>query len=557
MSSTTVLLPPRGRLSSRHKRLGIGLLAVIGFLAIPAWVIGAKDAAAIIDDFATLGWAIGWVIGLHVVAIACDGVGWRVLLGEQSRAPIRTFIGARWVREAANRLLPVAQIGGDVVGARMLALRGLPARLAGASVVLDKLAEALSQLPFTVLGLALLIALRGETRIGEAVALALFAVAATVAALFLARRIGWFRAAERRLAFRLERSRKPWVKQIERFGHALRAIYRPELLAAGAGWHLIGWLIGTGEVWLALAFMGHPISLASAVALESLGQAITSIGFFVPASLGVQEGAYIVIGSALGLPAETALALALVKRVRQIALGLPALCSWQALELRHLLAAAVDPCAAPQDAPSSHSNSYVRCFMRGALRPFAATRLTPNAITGLRVATGLAACAACGVGAPVWNHWAALLWLVSALLDRGDGEFARLAGRCTERGRVFDYWSDVAINALVFLAVGVNLRGATLGHWSVLIGAVAAAAVALAAILAEALELRIGQKTVPSRRGFDFDDILFVLVPILWLGFLMPLLIGAALGGVAAAVYIWYRLSQFAPPLRYERPLAR
>ena len=71
----------------------------------------------------------------------------------------------------------------------------------------------------------------------------------------------------------------------------------------------------------------------------------------------------------------------------------------------------------------------------------------------------------------------------------------------------------------------------------------------MAGILAEALELRIGQRTVPSRHGFDSDDILFVLVPILWLGYLMPLLIGAAIGGSVAVLYIWHRLSRLSEPV--------
>jgi putative membrane protein len=540
-------------LSQRGWHVAVGLAAIVGFVVILAWVIRNERAGDIIGDFATLGSALGLVIALHVVVIACDGIAWRVLLRDQAGASLLDFIWARWVREATNLLLPVAQVGGEVVGARMLALRGIPAERAGGSVVLDKLTEALSQIPFTVIGLALMLAIGGRTRLTETVSLALFVVIAGLAALFLARQTRWFRDIERRIAAWIVSGRQPLFRQIERFAQAIRAIYRPERVAAAVGWHLAGWIVGAGEVWLALTFMGHPISLSGGLVLESLSQAITGLGFFVPAALGVQEGAYIAIGGALGVPAETALALSLVKRVRQIVLGLPALCSWQAVELRQLLAAAVAQPAAPVTAPSSHSNSYVRRFARALLRPFAATRLTPNSITWLRIATGLGACVACCVGRSDWNRAAALLWLVSAVLDRGDGEFARLTRRCTERGRRLDYWGDVVINAVIFFAIGVSLHGGMLGEWSLAIGAVATVAIAAAGILAEALELRIGQKTVPSRHGFDFDDILFVLVPILWLGYLTPLLVGAFFGGIAAACYLWHRLSQLSPEAKLER----
>lgn len=549
MSTTATFLERTRAWSPRSKRIAAGILAVGGFAGILGWVVGSQNLGAVIGDFETLGAAIGLVIAAHVVVITCDAAAWRALLRRELGTPFAAFIWARWVREATNMLLPVAQVGGEVIGARILSLRGLSTDLAGGSVILDKLSEALSQIPFTVIGLLLMLALRGQTQITETVALGLFVAVAGVAALVLARHTSGFRAIEDRIGAWIARETRPLLKQVERFAQAVRAIYRAERMAAAIGWHLAAWIIGAGEVWLALALMGHPISVASALALESLGQAITGLGFMVPAALGVQEGAYIVIGAALGLPVETALALSLVKRVRQIILGVPALCSWQALELSQFLSPAVTTPVVPPKAPSSHSNAYVRRFMRTALRPFAASGLTPNALTWTRIATGVGACVACAVGTTPWNHAAALLWLFSALLDRSDGEFARMTHHCSERGRLLDYHGDVVINALIFLAIGINLRHAGLGDWSIGLGGVAFAAVAMAGVLAEALELRIGQKTVPSRHGFDFDDVLFVLVPILWLGYLMPLLIGAAIGGSVAALYIWHRLSRLAEPV--------
>jgi archaetidylinositol phosphate synthase len=397
------------------------------------------------------------------------------------------------------------------------------------------------------MGLGLVLAMYGDSQLIRTIALALAVGIVGITAVVLARHADWLRAAARRLAAGVARSGRPIYRRLERFLRAMHAIYAPDRFAAAACWHLLGWIVGTGEVWLALALMGQPISPAAALALESLGQTITALGFMVPAALGVQEGAYVAVGAVLGLPLETALALSLVKRVRQIVVGVPALCSWQILELRQLLAAAVVGTDAPDRVPSSDSNSYARRVVRALVRPFAGTGLTPNAMTWLRIVTGLAACAACAIGAPLWNRWAALLWLASVFLDRGDGEFARLTGRCTEHGRRIDYWGDLVVNAAIFSAVGINLRHGALGHWSILIGVAATLAIATASILAEALELGIGQKTVPSRHGFDLDDILFVLVPILWLGYLMPLLIGGLVGGIAATLYVHHRLAQLSP----------
>ena len=73
------------------------------------------------------------------------------------------------------------------------------------------------------------------------------------------------------------------------------------------------------------------------VAIESLLFAIRNAAFMVPSGLGVQEGAYALLGPLFGLPPEAALALSLLKRARDVAVGVPALISWQIVEGRRRL----------------------------------------------------------------------------------------------------------------------------------------------------------------------------------------------------------------------------
>ena len=85
--------------------------------------------------------------------------------------------------------------------------------------------------------------------------------------------------------------------------------------------------------------MGVPMGLASLIMLESLTYALRSAAFFVPAAAGVQEGGYILVGAALGLGPEFALALSLMKRARELTLGVTGLVVWQAIEGNSLLRA--------------------------------------------------------------------------------------------------------------------------------------------------------------------------------------------------------------------------
>ena len=114
---------------------------------------------------------------------------------------------------------------------------------------------------------------------------------------------------------------------------ALAAIYRRR----GGLWlnfslHLACWIASAVEVWLALRLAGEPLSFGAVLVLESMLYAVRAAAFVVPNAVGVQEGAYILLGATFGLTPEMALALSLLKRARDIAIGIPTLVAWQALE---------------------------------------------------------------------------------------------------------------------------------------------------------------------------------------------------------------------------------
>ncbi len=71
--------------------------------------------------------------------------------------------------------------------------------------------------------------------------------------------------------------------------------------------NLAGWIVGTGEVWLILSLLGHPVSWVEALLLESLGQAIRGAAFAIPGSLGAQEGGYLLLAPLVGPAADAAL----------------------------------------------------------------------------------------------------------------------------------------------------------------------------------------------------------------------------------------------------------
>lgn len=188
--------------------------------------------------------------------------------------------------------------------------------------------------------------------------------------------------------------------------------------------------------------------------------------------------------------------------------------------------------------------SWTHRLAKMAVRPLVGGPVTPNHLTGIRLVSGVAACAAFMVGDPYWDLWGGCLWVLSCFLDRADGELARLAGTSSESGHLLDYYCDVGVNSLFFFAVGVGLRDGDFGLWAISLGALAGISVGLASVLSEKLEeeAETDDKAYAGILGFDFDDILYLLGPASWVGLFPLLLIGSSIGAPFFVLLTWVRL---------------
>jgi putative membrane protein len=280
---------------------------------------------------ALAGWGLLLVALFHLVPLVLDAAAIRVLFdGGAARDSMRDAILARWAGESANSLMPAGQIGGPVLMARHLAQRGLALQDAAAAITVSTTLQTFAQIAFALLGVALLglqashisqLALRTSSLIASAL------LAVQVGGFYWMQRRGFFskvmRAATR---FAGKRDWSQWMSQAEAIDIAVQLTYaRSGPVAASFLLSLIGWLVGTGEVYLILQLIHHPVGWIDALLLESLGQAIRGAAFAIPGALGVQEGGYLLLAPLAGLPPDAALALSLAKRTRELVLGVPGL----------------------------------------------------------------------------------------------------------------------------------------------------------------------------------------------------------------------------------------
>lgn len=191
-------------------------------------------------------------------------------------------------------------------------------------------------------------------------------------------------------------------------------------------------------------------------------------------------------------------------------------------------------------------NSWTHLLARRAIRPLLGTPVTPNHLTTGRLLTGVAACAAIALGTPAGAGWGGGLWLVSAFLDRADGELARVGGMMSAAGHRYDFIVDNLVNALFFVAAGFGVQHGWLGGWSVPLGLLAGASMFTVGLWSEMLEQRSppGTKAYSGAAGFDPDDALYLMGPLAWLGWLAPVVLGASVGATAMMVLTGVRLAR-------------
>lgn len=328
-------------------KLAVAFSALLG-LAVVTLMIGYFGFGTVGQAFLSAGWGMVVIACYHVLSLGCAAMAWRAVVQRTWPAPFLLYLWARWIRESVNGLMPVGQVGGDIVGARLLAIRGAGAAVAGASAVVDKTVEVFSQFVFSLLGVALLLYVSAEKSLGWSVAIGLLIFAPLLVGFVVAQRMGMFRLLERFL-LKLE-SKSSWLSlgDVSGLHDTILNLYGDRRAVIQSFiYHLLTWIIGIGEVWLTAYFMGFELGLLEAAIIESLAQAVRSAGFVIPGSLGVQEGGYLLFGTMFGLSPEVALGLSLVRRVRQLLLGIPGLIAWQVSEGQRLVVARRQPPTAP------------------------------------------------------------------------------------------------------------------------------------------------------------------------------------------------------------------
>jgi len=314
----------------RYFLLAIGL-TVLGLLI---WHIGPGN---IYEAATKLGPAALVVILIpSLIMYIVEAYGWKIVMGRFAGAvSFWRLLAIRTAGEVVNMTTPTAYLGGEPLKAYLLKKYNVPMAEGAASVVIAKTTMTIAEVFYILVGIALAFVLLGTgSSVGQTVTAALLSVGLLVCSIagfvFIQRR-GLFASIlsiVRKLGLRIGflESQEEHLRSIDQtiqnyYNHHQRAFY------ISIGMYFLGWVAESVEVFVILHFLGGPTSILSAFSIGALAVFIKGGSFFIPGSLGAQDGGNVLLLQAFGYSDVTGLTFALLRRFRELVwIGIGLLC---------------------------------------------------------------------------------------------------------------------------------------------------------------------------------------------------------------------------------------
>ena len=304
---------------------GFRWLGVLVGFALLAWILYDADLPAVWKQVESMSWRFGIIFIFYIVIFGLDTIGWQYTFhpGVLVNVSLAGLFRARLSGEAVNYFTPTAWIGGEPVKAYLLKKRyGVPTAEGMASVVIAKMTFSFSMFLFIITGLIV----TGFTQkifnpeLFRWVWLILPVFAVLLTLFFIVQFLKPFQKSVLLLKLVSPERLHSIGAKVHEWDQAIKMFYRnsPKDVFLSIGLHFLGWAAGALEVYLILDFLGTPVSLSTAWSIEALWVLLKTGAFLIPASIGASEGFLLLICIGLGIDTVLGLALALIRRAREI-----------------------------------------------------------------------------------------------------------------------------------------------------------------------------------------------------------------------------------------------
>ena len=311
-------------------------LLVVGLitLVLIVWHIGP---GAIYDAASQLGTAALLVLLIpSLIMYVVEGYGWKVTLGPSAKnIPFWRLLAIRTAGEVVNMTTPTAYVGGEPLKAHLLKKHQVPMVEGLASVIIAKTTMTIAEVLFILLGIALgMWLLGGNDSSAQTVAAGLLSVGllafGTAAFVFVQRQglFTWLLQFLRKIGLKIAylEAREEQLRSLDRTILDFYRHHRPAFCAS-TGLFFLGWMAEALEVYVIIYYLGGPAMTLSAISIGALSVFIKGGTFFIPGSLGAQDGGNVLLLTAFGYSEVTGITFALLRRFRELVwIGLGLLC---------------------------------------------------------------------------------------------------------------------------------------------------------------------------------------------------------------------------------------
>ncbi len=263
----------------------------------------------------------------HIPTLYFDSLAW-VALMYSKKLSITSSLMITWIAQTSSKFLPTGNITGEFVRFFLAQKSGQKFSEASSTVLVDLFIATFSLLLIGILAFILIINTKKELVFGSdllylTLAMILIFIGSLIFFLIIRNRllskfikifpsIKFFKTKKIYAAFRLDIS-------------LYKLSFEKKRLFQAVVFRIIGWVAGAFEIYVFLWIIGVDANVIDVILIESVTAIIRSVAFFIPAGLGVQEFAFVMIGNFVGYSGVVSFAIAIGRRLREIMVGIPAI----------------------------------------------------------------------------------------------------------------------------------------------------------------------------------------------------------------------------------------
>ena len=303
----------------------VKLIFLLLGISLFGWAVSTVDLAVVGKLLLQLGTGFLLVLVIYSVVTWLDTIAWKKNFKpeEEIRFNLWQLWTIRQVGEAYNTITPLGTLGGEPVKGQLLKERhGLSLKQGMVSQVVARTTFLFGLILFFIPGAFLIVQSNIVSDNFKSASLVGMATFSTVILLFLLFQVTGTLSVIAGWIARLPLGNKISVlmDKLEVVDHGISSYYEQytERAIQSVLYAFAGWVVGLGELYVTLYFLGFQPDFIDLWVIEALAQLVRAGSFFIPLSLGAQEGGLILIFTAMGMPADLGLTVSFVRRIKEL-----------------------------------------------------------------------------------------------------------------------------------------------------------------------------------------------------------------------------------------------